>query len=101
MPAEVANILRRSVLSGKLTADAATLAHEDLLRLPVELFGYQPFGRRVWELRATVTAYDAWYVALSEALDLPFATLDSRLATASGPTCTFLQPTAAKKSQGD
>lgn len=44
----------------------------DLLRLRVELFGYE----RVWSLHGAVTAYDAYYVALAEALDAPLATID-------------------------
>jgi predicted nucleic acid-binding protein len=39
-----------------------------------------------------VTPYDAWYVALAEALDATLVTLDLRLARANGPTCTFLTP---------
>jgi len=50
------------------------------------------FDERVWQLRANVTPYDAWYVALAEALDVPLATLDLRLATAPGPRCRFLTP---------
>jgi predicted nucleic acid-binding protein len=46
----------------------------------------------VRQLRVTVSAYDAWYVALAEALDVPFATLDSRLARAPGPRCAFHVP---------
>lgn len=92
MPVEAANILRRSLLAGDLSADAAALAHEDLGRLPVELFAYEPFGRRVWELRDNLTAYDAWYVALAESLGVPLVTLDHRLARAAGPRCEFRLP---------
>lgn len=92
LPVEVANILRRAVLAGDLSADAAALAHEDLLLLRIDLFPYEPHGRRVWQLRNNVTAYDAWYVALAESLDAPLATLDRRLARAQGPTCAFRVP---------
>ena len=47
---------------------------------------------RVWELRRNLAAYDAGCVALAELLDVPLATLDRRLARASGATCTFLTP---------
>jgi predicted nucleic acid-binding protein len=40
----------------------------------------------------TVTSYDAWYVALAEALELPLATLDGRLSRARGVGCKFLTP---------
>jgi predicted nucleic acid-binding protein len=88
--AEAANILRRSALAGAITADQASLAHADLLDLRVELFPYAPFASRVWELRENVTCYDAWYVAIAEALNAPFATLDARLAKAPGPRCRFM-----------
>jgi predicted nucleic acid-binding protein len=89
---EAANILRRAALSGTLTADSAALAHADLLTLRVSLFPYEPFAARIWELRATVTAYDAWYVALAEAFAAELATLDRRLARATGPRCVFRAP---------
>jgi predicted nucleic acid-binding protein len=49
------------------------------MQLDMELFSFDPFADRIWELRHTVTSYDAWYVALAEALRLPLATLDARL----------------------
>jgi predicted nucleic acid-binding protein len=70
--------------------DAASLAHNDLLDLRVDLFGYEAFAQRVWELRENVTCYDAWYVALAEALAAPLATLDLKLTRAAGPHCRFL-----------
>lgn len=92
MPVEVANILRCAVLCGDLAVEAATLAHAELLGLRVELFPYEPFAERVWELRANLTAYDAWYVAVAETLKAELITLDSRLARASGPRCTIVVP---------
>jgi predicted nucleic acid-binding protein len=92
MPAEAANILRRAEAAGDITADVAAMAHADLLGLRVELFRYVPFGQRVWELRRSITAYDAWYVAVAEFLGARVATLDSRLARASGPRCEFVIP---------
>ena len=56
------------------------------------MFPYEPFADRVGQLRETVTGYDAWYIALAEALDAPLATLDLRLSRASGPTCQFYMP---------
>jgi len=92
MPVETAHVLRRSVLAGRLSADAASMAHEDLLRLRVALFSYATFAQRVWELQSNVTPYDAWYVALAEMLDAPLATFDRRLTRATGPRCEFLTP---------
>lgn len=92
MPAEVANILRRAVLAGRLSADAASLAHGDLLDLPIALFPYEVSAPRVWELRADLSAYDAWYVALAETLDAALVTLDRRLTQAPGPRCPLRTP---------
>lgn len=92
MPAEAANILRRTALAGEISADAAALAHDDLLALRVELFPYAPLASRAWELRANVTAHDAWYIALAERLDVELATLDVKLSRASGPRCRFATP---------
>lgn len=92
MPVEAANILRRAVLAGDLSADTAALAHEDLVQLRVELFPYEPHARRIWQLRDNLTANDAWYVALAEALSVALVTLDERLSRASGPRCDFRLP---------
>ena len=58
----------------------------------MQLYPFAPFAERVWSLRDNLTAYDAWYVALAEALDCPLATLDRKLGRASGPTCEFIIP---------
>ena len=92
MPVEAANILRRSALARDISAEVASLAHDDLLTLRVELFSYLPIGRRIWELRTNITAYDAWYVALAESLGSELATLDGRLSRATGPRCEFQTP---------
>lgn len=92
MPIEAANILRRASLAGDVTADSAAVAHGDLLALRMELFPYAPLAERCWQLRENVTTYDAVYVALAEQLDAPLATLDRRLAAATGPRCTFATP---------
>ena len=89
---ETANILRRLQLARELAPLEASLAFRDLLQLEVNLFPFEPFAERAWELRANVTGYDAWYVALAEAFELPLATLDRRLAEAPGPSCPFLLP---------
>ena len=45
---------------------------------------------RIWELRDNVSAYDATYVAVAEALEAPLVTADGRLARAPGPRCTVV-----------
>lgn len=94
MPVEAANVLRRAALVGDVSADVAALAHDDLVSLRVELFPYEPFASRVWQLRTNVTAYDAWYVALAESLEVGLATLDLKLSRASGIRCAFATPPA-------
>ena len=76
------------------SADVAAMAHADLLDLRVEFFPYAPFAARAWELRDTITSYDAWYVALAEFLGASVATLDGRLARAAGHWCGFETPPA-------
>ena len=92
MPVEAANILRRSASAGAISTDVASLAHQDLMALPVELFPYGLCASRVWELRSNVTAYDGWYVALAEMIGARLATLDLRLSRAAGTRCEFALP---------
>ena len=90
--AEAANILRRLERAAAITAPEANGAFEDLMLLELNLFAFEPFADRIWELRHNVTSYDAWYVALAEALRLPLATLDGRLSRSNGVACEFLLP---------
>ena len=93
-PAEATNILRRLELSREVSVSEAAAAHRDLLRLDMECHPFSPFAERVWALRSNLTCYDAWYVALAEALACPLLTLDRRVAGASGPTCEVIVPPA-------
>ena len=90
--AEASNILRRLEQAGRILRMEAESAHVDLLRLDLELFPFAPFAERVWALRGNLTSYDAWYVALAEALDCPLVTLDRKLSRATGPTCEVITP---------
>ena len=89
---EATNILRRLELAGRLSRLEAGAAAQDLLRLDLALLPFAPFAERVWELRANITSYDAWYVAVAEEIDMPLATLDRALTAAPGPRCRFLAP---------
>jgi len=84
---EVVSVIRRDHRLGRLDGTAASQAVDDLRDWPGERFGHQPLLQRVWELRATVRAWDATYVALAEALGARLLTLDRRLTAAAGPLC--------------
>ena len=86
------NILRRLERGEEISRIEASSAHGDLLRLDMELFPRAPFAERIWALRGNLTSYEAWYVALAEALDCSLATLDRMLSRASGPTCEIIAP---------
>ena len=92
MMVEATNILRRLELAKEISPIESGLAHKDLMRLDVQLFPFNPFAERIWTLRNNLTSYDAWYVALAEALDCPLATLDLKLTKASGAKCAFAVP---------
>lgn len=57
---------------------------EALSDLRLTRYSHTPLVARIWELRNNLTAYDAAYVALAEALDAPLVTTDAKLARASG-----------------
>lgn len=90
--AEATNVLRRLEMAGRLSRLESGAAARDLLLLDLDLLPFAPFAERAWQLRASITSYDAWYVAVAEAFDLPLATLDRRLALSKGPRCRFLTP---------
>ena len=57
---------------------------EAILYLPVQLYPHSALLPRIWELRHNITAHDAAYVALAEALDVPLLTRDRKLANSTG-----------------
>ena len=87
--AEVANGLRSLGARGRVDDASAVRALDTWARLGIERWPIAPGLPRIWELRANLTAYDAAYVALAEALQCPVVTADSRLASAPGPVCEF------------
>lgn len=89
---EVMSVYRRHSRSGKITAAEADLAVQRLAELPMERFPHTHLTGRVWELRHNVTSYDAAYIALAEALNVPFWTRDQRLANAPGIRCQTVVP---------
>lgn len=81
---EVAQVLRRYCVSGDVTPARAGAALDDLRDLPVTRYPHLVLLARIWELRHNLTAYDAAYVALAEALDAPLASCDASVAAAPG-----------------
>jgi predicted nucleic acid-binding protein len=81
---EVAQVLRRYAREGIITVQRGHEALEDLSDLPVHRYPHDFLMPRVWELRMTLTAYDAVYVALAEVLDAPLLTCDAKIASAPG-----------------
>ena len=81
---EVAQVIRRYVSGGELRKQRAEQALLDLVDLDVVRHPHEPLVPAMWRLRSNLTAYDAAYVALAEALDAPLLTLDARLVGAPG-----------------
>ena len=84
---EVTQALRSQVLRGRIGPDDARAALARWTRLGLRRHGVVAFIARMWELRAHLTAYDATYVVLAEALACELVTADARLTQAPGPTC--------------
>jgi predicted nucleic acid-binding protein len=81
---EITQVLRKLVLAGFLTDSRGSEALSDLRDLPLIRYPHQQLIQRIWELRHNLSAYDAAYVALAEALDVPLLTCDSKIAAAPG-----------------
>jgi predicted nucleic acid-binding protein len=81
---EVTQGLRRLVRAGEVSPGRAAEAIADLADLDLHRHAHLDLLTRAWKLRDNVTAYDAMYVALGEALDAPVVTCDGPLARAPG-----------------
>ncbi len=80
---EVAQVLRRLVREGAVSAPRADQAVQDLFDLRVTRYPHFVFLPHIWRLRDNLSAYDAAYVALTEKLGATLITRDARLASAS------------------
>lgn len=81
---ELLHALRRLVAAGDFSGDRAAGARGDFRDLAIVRYPHPPLADRIWRLRHNLTAYDAAFVALSEALGSPLITCDSRLAASPG-----------------
>lgn len=79
---EVTQVIRRYAIAGEVAEERGRAALADLIDFPIRRYPHGFLLPRVWELRNSLTAYDAVYVALAEALDAPLLTRDRRLAAA-------------------
>ena len=89
LDAEIVSALRGMARSNRGLDQVVPSALAHLAGFPIRRMPLPPLLDRMWELRHNITAHDAAYVALAERLDAVLITCDARLATASGPTCTF------------
>ena len=81
---EVAQVLRRYLLSRELTSERGLQAPRDPVDFPLTRYPHDLFLPRTWELRHNLTAYAAAYVALAQALDAPLVTRDRSLPSSAG-----------------
>jgi predicted nucleic acid-binding protein len=81
---EVLQVLRRYAAAGEISAERAREALDDLAAFRLRRWAHDALALRIWELRQSLAAYDAAYVALAEALSAPLLTRDRRLALAPG-----------------
>ena len=86
---EVLHVLRRLEHRSELSAEQVGSARSRFDELSIDRYPHRPLSDRVWHLRATLSAYDATYVALAEALDATMVTTDRRLVGASGTEATI------------
>ena len=84
---EVVSVLRRAARDGRLDGRRSAQALDDLEALPLRRVPHLPLLPRIWELRENLTAYDAAYVALAEALGATLLTSDARLSRAGDFDC--------------
>ena len=85
--AEVMQALRGLVARGSVSDTDAGRAVRQWSQLGLTRLSVAGLTSRIWSLRHNLSAYDASYVALAEALDCLLLTADARLAGAPGPSC--------------
>jgi predicted nucleic acid-binding protein len=81
---EIAQVVRRYAAAGEIDGERGRAALTDLADLRLLRYPHDLLLPRIWNLRHNLSAYDAAYVALAEALNAPLVTRDRRLAAAAG-----------------
>ena len=89
---EVASVLRRAALRGRLDDRRSRQALSDLSALPLRRAPHLPLLPHIWEFRENFTVYDAAYLALAEMLGTAMLTADARLVRAPGARCDVVLP---------
>jgi predicted nucleic acid-binding protein len=85
--AEVFSVLRGLSLGGKISPTIGERALARIPRLGIDHVSLDPLLPRMWQIRGTISGYDAAYVALAEARDLTLVTADAKLAKAATSFC--------------
>jgi predicted nucleic acid-binding protein len=86
---EVAQVVRRYVMVGRIDQRLGQIALINLEHMPVHRYSHGALLPRIWTLRSNLSAYDAAYISLAEALNAPLLTRDRRLAAAPGHRATI------------
>lgn len=89
--AEITSAVRRMHLRAEITDERAQQALGAIATVRTTSYPFEPFLDRVWQLRTSMTVYDAWYVALAESLATSLVTADGRLARSDGALCPVLE----------
>jgi predicted nucleic acid-binding protein len=79
---EVLHSLRRQSFLNSVEPERLEEMVSNLAGWKITFHPHRPYLKRVWSLRHRCTAYDAFYVALAEALGCPLLTADGHLARA-------------------
>jgi len=84
---EFTNVLRGLLTKGSIAPPDAELALAEFLQAPIQRYTHESLVPRIWQLRQNLTAYDASYVALAEALGVDLLTIDRGIGGAPGIRC--------------
>lgn len=86
--AEIGSVMRRNLRQGTVDEDVAESAIQSARYVVDERYPHTgPFATAAWDLRGSITFYDALYVALAASLDVPLLTAEARLARAPKLPC--------------